>query len=89
MRWLYTIGIVDICYYVEVKLQETKERSVTKSITFRVLVVVSDLAIFYIITKHIGTTIALTVFTNLASTLLYFFHERGWNQIAWGRIKAR
>jgi uncharacterized membrane protein len=68
-----------------VKYQATKQRSIAKSVTFRILVIISDLVVIYAITKQIGATIALTVFTNLASTILYFAHERIWNSIAWGR----
>ncbi len=71
------------------KYQGTKERSTTKSITFRALVVMSDLVVIYTITKHISTTIALTVFTNLASTVFYFLHERIWNRITWGRQRIK
>ena len=67
------------------KLVDTQQRSITKSITFRILVIISDLVVIYLITKRVAATIALTVFTNLASTVLYFAHERVWNRIAWGR----
>ncbi|MBW4061016.1 DUF2061 domain-containing protein [Candidatus Saccharibacteria bacterium] len=71
------------------KLVDTQQRSITKSITFRILVIISDLVVIYLITKRIGATIALTVFTNLASTVLYFAHERVWNRIAWGRKRLK
>ena len=71
------------------RYQVTKQRSLTKSITFRIVVVISDLVVIYVITKKVGATIALTVFTNLASTMLYFFHERVWNRIMWGRQRVR
>jgi uncharacterized membrane protein len=63
----------------------TRQRSVVKSITFRVLVVIADLIVIYILTKRIDTTIWLTVATNLTSTILYFIHERVWNNIKWGK----
>lgn len=71
------------------KYQATTQRSITKSFTFRAAVIVSDLVVIYIITRHIATTIWLTVFTNLASTILYFFHERIWNNVGWGRLSAK
>jgi len=69
--------------------KETNRRSLIKSITFRVLVVLSDLIIIYALTKKVAATIAITILTNVASTIFYFLHERFWNKIKWGKIKAR
>jgi len=44
--------------------------------------------VIYAITRHVGATIALTVATNVASTVLYFLHERGWDAISWGRRRV-
>ena len=63
----------------------TKQRLIVKSVTFRIIVIISDLIVIYLLTKRLSTTIALTVFTNLASTILYFLHERLWNHVSWGR----
>jgi len=68
--------------------KETQERSIVKSVSFRVLVVISDLVITYLITKKIIVTVAITVFTNLASTVFYFLHERFWNSISWGKTSS-
>lgn len=67
------------------RLKESAGRSFTKSVTFRVIVIVSDLVVIYFITHAVVTTVALTIYTNLASTLLYFLHERAWNLSSWGR----
>lgn len=52
---------------------ETNTRSITKSITFRVLIVVADLIFVYALTHHMGTTIAVTVLTNISSTGSTFY----------------
>ena len=70
------------------KFKETKWRSLTKSVTFRVLVIVSDLVLVYVLTKRADVTIAVTVLTNAASTILYFVHERVWNSLSWGRRRV-
>ncbi len=71
------------------RFKETRRRSVTKSMTFRALVIVSDLVIIYILTHKVVDTIAITVFTNVASTVFYFLHERFWNRISWGKLRAK
>lgn len=62
-----------------------KRRSLAKSFTFRILVILSDLTVIYFITHRADVTIGLTIMTNLFSTLLYFLHERVWSRISWGR----
>lgn len=70
------------------KFKETKWRSLTKSVTFRALVIVSDLVLVYVLTNRADVTIAVTVLTNVASTILYFAHERVWNSLSWGRRRV-
>lgn len=67
------------------KFRETRERSIVKSVTFRILVIASDLVVIYLLTRRTDATIAITVFTNLASTVFYFIHERVWDAISWGK----
>lgn len=61
------------------------KRSIVKAITFRTLILCSDAIVIFLITHRWDTTLGLVVATNLASTALYFIHERVWNRIQWGR----
>ena len=70
-------------------MQSSRNRSAVKSVTFRVLVVAADLLVIYLLTHRADTTIVLTVATNVASTVLYYAHERVWNGIRWGRSRAK
>lgn len=65
--------------YVQIK------RSLTKAITFRMLILCSDTIVIFLIVHRWDTTAGLVIATNLASTTLYFVHERIWNKIQWGR----
>ncbi len=69
--------------------KDARARSVVKSVTFRVIVVISDLVVIFLITHRVDQTIALTILTNIASTVLYYLHERVWNVVSWGRISGR
>lgn len=71
------------------RFKESRQRSLVKSFTFRALIVLTDLAIVYALTRRVFDTVAITVFTNAASTIFYFLHERFWNAIAWGRQRLR
>ena len=61
------------------------KRSLVKAVTFRSLILCSDSAVIFLVTHRWDMTIGLVITTNLASTILYFIHERAWNKIQWGR----
>jgi uncharacterized membrane protein len=42
-----------------------------------------------LLTRKVTDTVAITIFTNIASTVFYFLHERLWNNISWGKQRAR
>jgi uncharacterized membrane protein len=70
---------------MKAKFYETAARSVTKATTFRVLVIVSDIIVVFFLTHKYDLVISVVVFTNIASMVLYIFHERIWNLITWGK----
>ncbi len=71
------------------RFRENTQRSLFKSVTFRIVVIVSDLIVVYVLTHRINLTLGITLFTNVASSILYFFHERVWNTIRWGKIMKK
>jgi uncharacterized membrane protein len=66
---------------------EKTSRSVLKAITFRCFVLVADGIIVYGVTHRYDLTLSVMVLSNISSTVLYFFHERIWNAIHWGKRK--
>lgn len=70
-----------------VKFHEHLKRSITKAITFRLLILISDGIIIYAITHRYDVTLGVIFFSNFASTILYVVHERLWNNIHWGKVK--
>lgn len=65
--------------------KENAKRSLVKSVTFRVLVIISDFIIIMLITHRYDLALAVIVLSNLASATLYYLHERVWNNIKWGK----
>lgn len=63
----------------------TKSRSAVKAITWRVIGTIDTFLISFIITKEPVTAGAIAGFEVITKTMLYYFHERGWNKIQWGR----
>jgi adenylylsulfate kinase len=71
------------------KFKEATKRSIIKAITFRVLILLSDSIIIFAITHRYDITVGVIFFSNFASTILYYFHERIWNNIHWGKASVK
>jgi uncharacterized membrane protein len=63
----------------------TKQRSALKAITWRVFGTADTFVISWAITKEPITAGAIASFEVFTKTILYYFHERGWNKVKWGR----
>ena len=64
---------------------ETVLRSVSKAITFRILVIILDFGVIYWFTRRVDLTLGVIFLSNFSSTIAYFLHERLWNKIHWGK----
>ena len=67
------------------KQGETKRRSVVKAITWRTLGTLDTIVISYVLTGKIGTAVSIGGIEIFTKMFLYFFHERLWNMIKWGK----
>jgi len=63
----------------------SKRRSLAKSLTWRVIAIVSTLLIGYAMTGSWAFALSLTVVSNLINFVLYYVHERIWLGIDWGK----
>jgi uncharacterized membrane protein len=63
----------------------TKQRSGLKAITWRIIGTADTFVISLVITKEPVTAGAIASFEVVTKTILYYFHERGWNKVKWGR----
>ena len=63
----------------------SKSRSLVKSLTWRVIAIVTTFISIYIITGKVEFALQGTILTNTINFILYYAHERGWNYIQWGR----
>ena len=67
------------------KRGETKRRSVVKAITWRTLGTIDTIVIAFVLTGEIKTALSIGGIEVFTKMILYFFHERGWNMIKWGK----
>ena len=66
-------------------LRETRFRSVVKSITWRILAVIITWTVVYSYTGNVGGSLKITITAAGVSIITYYFHERIWNNIEWGK----
>lgn len=66
--------------------QETNIRSVAKSITFRILATLTTMLLVYIFFGRLDLAAIIGGLEILIKLILYFFHERIWNRVSWGKI---
>lgn len=67
------------------KLTEKPVRSITKSVSWRVIGTVDTILISWIVTGEATVAFSIGSIELLTKMILYFFHERIWNTIKWGK----
>lgn len=60
-------------------------RSVIKSISWRVIGTMDTIVISWVITETLVLALTIGSVELITKMLLYFFHERVWNLIPWGK----
>ncbi|MDY0780324.1 DUF2061 domain-containing protein [Tenacibaculum sp. IB213877] len=60
-------------------------RSIIKSISWRIVGTIDTIIITWLITGKITTALSIGTIELVTKMILYFFHERIWNNIKWGK----
>lgn len=63
----------------------TKKRSLAKSLTWRVIAIVSTFVVGYILSGSLSFAASLSFLSNLINFVLYYVHERLWLRVNWGK----
>ena len=63
-------------------------RSLTKAITYRILILILDFTVIYLLTGRAEIALGFMLLSNIYTSIGYFIHERIWNRIDWGKKKA-
>ncbi|MGB7394166.1 MAG: DUF2061 domain-containing protein [Pricia sp.] len=71
--------------YAEDKKSEQPMRSIAKAISWRVIGTLDTLFISYLLTGKVAIAASIASIDFVTKMFLYFFHERVWNKIGWGR----
>lgn len=71
--------------YQEDSVGEKPIRSVAKALSWRVVGTLDTLIVSYILTGQISVAASIASVDFLTKMVLYFFHERIWNAVKWGK----
>ena len=71
--------------YKEDSANEKPLRSVVKSLSWRTIGTLDTIIISYIITGKLDLAFSIGGVELVTKMVLYFFHERVWNSIKWGK----
>ena len=77
---------------MDVMKHEFKEywtRSLVKAVTYRIIIIILDFTVIYLLTGRFDLAFWFMVVSNIYTTIAYYIHERIWNRIEWGRKRAR
>ena len=66
-------------------MRVSKQRSAAKAISWRVIGTLDTFILSFLITHKPITAASIAGFEVLTKTILYYFHERGWDRVQWGR----
>lgn len=68
-------------------MQEKAYRSVVKTISWRTVGTLDTIIISYFITGNLIMAASIGSIEVVTKMILYYFHERAWNKISFGKIK--
>jgi len=64
------------------------KRTLVKTLTWRVIAFLTTIVIVYIYSRDVKESLVVGVTANLLKMIFYYVHERVWNRLEFGRIKA-
>ncbi|AEH00317.1 DUF2061 domain-containing protein [Lacinutrix sp. 5H-3-7-4] len=83
--------ILDLFYKAEKQKQtsskngEKVSRSLIKTISWRLIGTLDTIVISYLITGTLKMAFSIGMVELFTKMILYFFHERAWSKIKWGK----
>ena len=68
-------------------MKVTKSRSFIKSLSYRIFGTLSSFIVVYAITGKGKLSALIAFWETVLKVFIYYWHERAWNKITWGRMK--
>ena len=67
------------------KTSEKPVRSIVKSLSWRIIGTLDTILISWLVTSELSVAFSIGAIELITKMVLYFFHERVWNSIKWGK----
>lgn len=71
------------------RAEETIRRSILKTVSYRAIILILDFISIYLFTRQIKIALGFMIISNVYTSVAYFFHERIWDTIKWGRTNLK
>jgi len=71
--------------YAKDRVSESPKRSIAKSVSWRVVGTLDTILISWFVTGTLKLAFSIGMIELVTKMALYFFHERLWNVIKWGK----
>lgn len=71
--------------YQSAKATDKPLRSIVKSVSWRVIGTLDTILISWLVTGTLQLALSIGFIELVTKMVLYFFHERIWNKINWGK----
>ena len=71
--------------YQSSRFSEKPIRSVIKSLSWRIIGTLDTILISWLVTGTLQLALSIGLIELITKMILYFFHERIWNLITWGK----
>lgn len=65
--------------------EEKIKRSLAKTISWRIVGTIDTVLISWLLTGTLTLALSIGAIELVSKMILYFFHERAWNKIKWGK----
>ena len=67
---------------------ESRWRSIIKALTWRFLATLITFTLVWIFTRELTLSLEVGFFDITIKLVVYYFHERGWGSVKWGKKVA-
>ncbi len=64
---------------------DSRKKSIAKTLTWRVIAIFITMIAVYIYNKNIKESVVVSLMANSVKMVLYYLHERVWNNVGFGR----
>ena len=64
---------------------DTHMRSIAKTVSFRTIATITTMVLVLVFTRNMILAGMIGVFDLVSKLVIYYFHERVWERISWGR----